>query len=899
MDNSVVNVKRKSKTHTSKAKVSLKLKKQNKTQKPQTGNYVPEPIIKQETAVKVPKTTSLQDQSKITQDTHEVISGCTNKVSLKENSQDGVDSLCEDFKVLRRSKRQKLQDRHFNTNSVEEEEIQLALAISASITPEFSHNQKKRKRRKKATVSEDPPPLLTTSTPEAKQRMMRKAEAMMITNEECDEIPCTPAIKPSTLAVKCLNSKETKQDMTIGIGCHGDKEMGTDDKRCYDKEESDINQEAPSCNNSSKLIDASKDHHKVQYAQSDKPPILDNGGNNVIDYQTIWQLSAYHENEPIKEFYVPALQDQVSPVKENPINCRLCQTKTDNPSIKSSVENEPSTSNVCSVDNSHSNPVHTLIQDLRSLLQSGLFSDVTILTAEGKKIPAHSSILACRCPAMTKVLTESLVDLSSFTTEAVQAFLEYLYTAKCCVPINEHIKMELSTLAEIWGINAPVLSYDGISSANQHSEEEKQGSSKQNEPSAQYITSETTCKQNYSPEDTAISISHTLPEQSSCVQQHITQLSSTMEACPIVTPSVLTSEKQDNQCDDDSTTSILSSHDSLVSIPGLIPDPILDNSHRSIPSPAPLSHTSSVHSPSLLHHKSLSPKDSNAFTETEDTQCDSYLSRIPYLDWSPLQQDSIQSLPPPLIDALDPNCTIAITDNSPTDVDNYNLSLTTIEAIVNDTDFDVHQSTSMCGSDGKLDSTVTDKHTEFAGNEDLASHVTTPANQKLPSKHKNKTKHDEFESDTNITPMPSYRTMATPSLKEACSLVGVRVLPKKKMVAKLEEIYNYTHPLVDKDNNIVSQPVAGKDKGSKKMTRNSKRNEDDTEMQSLLESVIKGVHCDNELHQDILLYQPFELTFIQSRLKAKDVSISRDKLMDILDKLCITYTIPRLAHRKN
>ena len=34
------------------------------------------------------------------------------------------------------------------------------------------------------------------------------------------------------------------------------------------------------------------------------------------------------------------------------------------------------------------------------------------------------------------------------------------------------------------------------------------------------------------------------------------------------------------------------------------------------------------------------------------------------------------------------------------------------------------------------------------------------------------------------------------TLQEACSLVGVRVLPKKKMVAKLEEIYNYTHPLV-------------------------------------------------------------------------------------------------------
>lgn len=51
-------------------------------------------------------------------------------------------------------------------------------------------------------------------------------------------------------------------------------------------------------------------------------------------------------------------------------------------------------------------------------------------------------------------------------------------------------------------------------------------------------------------------------------------------------------------------------------------------------------------------------------------------------------------------------------------------------------------------------------------------------------------------SDDNITPTPNYQRMCTPQLKAQCARFGVRVLPKRKMIAKLREIYNYTHPLV-------------------------------------------------------------------------------------------------------
>lgn len=35
-------------------------------------------------------------------------------------------------------------------------------------------------------------------------------------------------------------------------------------------------------------------------------------------------------------------------------------------------------------------------------------------------------------------------------------------------------------------------------------------------------------------------------------------------------------------------------------------------------------------------------------------------------------------------------------------------------------------------------------------------------------------------------------------VKDECSRFGVRALPKKKMVAKLTEIYDYTHPIIGK-----------------------------------------------------------------------------------------------------
>ncbi|XP_032896518.1 structure-specific endonuclease subunit SLX4 isoform X3 [Amblyraja radiata] len=50
-----------------------------------------------------------------------------------------------------------------------------------------------------------------------------------------------------------------------------------------------------------------------------------------------------------------------------------------------------------------------------------------------------------------------------------------------------------------------------------------------------------------------------------------------------------------------------------------------------------------------------------------------------------------------------------------------------------------------------------------------------------------------------VTPEPLYSTMATPSLKRELARFGVRPLPKRKMILKLKEIYDYTHRCEEPD----------------------------------------------------------------------------------------------------
>ena len=114
---------------------------------------------------------------------------------------------------------------------------------------------------------------------------------------------------------------------------------------------------------------------------------------------TLWDMAGYSEKDEGNKFVVPALdlpgpsQRHSSPPQSSGAHISPSHTTshiaTQTPPIR------PPTLLPSSVK--------TLLTDLSSLVGSQLCSDVIITAGDGRGIPAHSAILACRCPMLAEV----------------------------------------------------------------------------------------------------------------------------------------------------------------------------------------------------------------------------------------------------------------------------------------------------------------------------------------------------------------------------------------------------------------------------------------------------------------------------------------------------------------
>ncbi|NXF32289.1 SLX4 endonuclease, partial [Nyctibius bracteatus] len=208
-------------------------------------------------------------------------------------------------------------------------------------------------------------------------------------------------------------------------------------------------------------------------------------------------------------------------------------------------------------------------------------------------------------------------------------------------------------------------------------------------------------------------------------------------------------------------------------------------------------------------------------------------------------------------------------------------------------------------------------------------------------------------ASTPMTPMPAYSIMETPELKKELSRFGVRALPKRQMVLKLKEIFQYTHQDVDSDfeDEIPSsqpplqkppakrsrQPKADQTAerwslaadGEEPMLSASQESavslgdgsdisfgsqssfmngfeacafaseEEEEELpasqaaareEEKLEAVRCYIRSNTALYNRILFYEPIELAALHTELKQNGIKISKAKLLDFLDAHCITFT---------
>ncbi|NXL99093.1 SLX4 endonuclease, partial [Tyrannus savana] len=207
---------------------------------------------------------------------------------------------------------------------------------------------------------------------------------------------------------------------------------------------------------------------------------------------------------------------------------------------------------------------------------------------------------------------------------------------------------------------------------------------------------------------------------------------------------------------------------------------------------------------------------------------------------------------------------------------------------------------------------------------------------------------------TPVTPMPAYSIMETPQLKKELSRFGVRALPKRQMVLKLKEIFQYTHR--DEDSDFEDeipysqplpqksparrprQPKAGRAGGGRGAGASraeptlsasqesaassgdgsdisfgsqssfvngfeacafaSEEEEEEfpaSQAAAREEEKLEAVRCyirsNTALYNRILFYEPLELADLHAELKQNGIKISKAKLLDFLDSQCITCTM--------
>ena len=209
------------------------------------------------------------------------------------------------------------------------EDLQIAKAVSASLkdsshVPEqlplslgndiSSDDGKKEKRkrgrpRKRDLAAADPPPLLLTTSPDAKRRLLMRVEEMLthVERESGDEIPCTPAIKPSALGVPAVAKNRTCCEMVAEERNNeeGEKQERWDDAQLGvgEKDQSEVDIVRPPSASAGTSDPASL----ISRCCSLETTLTN------LNYKTMWQLSAYSEDERMDEFYVEMLGERISP----------------------------------------------------------------------------------------------------------------------------------------------------------------------------------------------------------------------------------------------------------------------------------------------------------------------------------------------------------------------------------------------------------------------------------------------------------------------------------------------------------------------------------------------------------------------------------------------------------
>ncbi|TRY63694.1 hypothetical protein TCAL_00397 [Tigriopus californicus] len=185
------------------------------------------------------------------------------------------------------------------------------------------------------------------------------------------------------------------------------------------------------------------------------------------------------------------------------------------------------------------------------------------------------------------------------------------------------------------------------------------------------------------------------------------------------------------------------------------------------------------------------------------------------------------------------------------------------------------------------------------------------------------------ENFGRITPMLDYDRMLSPALRRELYKFGLKAIPRRKAVQILTHIYEETHPLVEDvrsvddteggDGEKEIEPI-GEGSASQESIESSKSDLPEESIFLSLEErdgpgqsqvlapdedidkiVLNYIKANDELHKQVLLFEPIWLESFLEDLKRSRPELKRlklNQLTDIFDVQCITFRTAARAKRK-
>ena len=181
----------------------------------------------------------------------------------------------------------------------------------------------------------------------------------------------------------------------------------------------------------------------------------------------------------------------------------------------------------------------------RPLIREAKFSDVTLVSGDGQRIPGHQVILATGCTFFKNLLEEEtnskpLIFLRGLEANLLQPLIDFLYTGKA--QVDEELIANFVTLAEDFGVEGLANNFNFTQNENEVEESENDDKDQNTSASLEVVKKEINSKHI----DLPCNVCSETFDNKSTLKKHLISHRPSHESVPISAEKIIVPKKDEN-----------------------------------------------------------------------------------------------------------------------------------------------------------------------------------------------------------------------------------------------------------------------------------------------------------------------------------------------------------------